>query len=163
MAAATTQMHVVLSDQHIPYQDRVVEDLSIAFLKEHQPSVVHLLGDVVDFYQLSSFNKDPIRALELQGDLDGTELYLQRVRDAVPNARIIYSEGNHEFRLRRYLWSEAKELAALRSLRIEELLHLDRYKVEWVDQMSPYKIGKLLYIHGVKVSKWSAYTARAHF
>ena len=51
MAANTRhQMHVVLSDQHIPYQDKVIEDLSIAFIKEHQPHTVHLLGDVVDLH-----------------------------------------------------------------------------------------------------------------
>ena len=34
--------------------------------------------------------------------------WLTELRDAAPRAKIIYSEGNHEFRLRKYLRSEAK-------------------------------------------------------
>ena len=50
---ATSEMHVVLSDQHIPFQDPVLEDLTVDFLKEHKPTTIHLLGDVLDFYSLS--------------------------------------------------------------------------------------------------------------
>ena len=158
----TTQMHVVLSDQHIPFHDPVIEDLTIEFLREHKPKVIHLLGDVLDFYSLSRFDKDPARKQSLQGELDDATKYFARLRNACPRARIIYSEGNHENRLRRYLWSQAQALSDLRSLTFEELLGLDKYRIEWVDASKPYRIGNLLFIHGELVRRNSGASAKGH-
>ena len=159
---AASEMHVVLSDQHIPFQDPVLEDLTIDFLKEHKPKVIHLLGDVLDFYSLSRFDKDPARLVTLQDELDGATRYFRRLRSVCPKARIIYSEGNHENRLRRYLWSQARALSNLRTLSFEELLGLDEFKIEWVDAHSPYKIGALLFIHGELVRRASGASAKGH-
>lgn len=156
------QMHVVLSDQHIPFQDPLIEDLTIEFLKEHKPKVIHLLGDILDFYSLSRFDKDPARKQSLQGELDGALKYFARLRKACPRARIIYSEGNHENRLRRYLWSQAQALSDLRSLTFEELLGLKEHRIEWVDASKPYRIGKLLFIHGELVRRHSGASAKGH-
>ena len=158
----TSQMHVVLSDQHIPFQDPVLEQLSIDFLKEHKPKVIHLLGDILDFYSLSRFDKDPARLVTLQEELDGATQYFEKLRAACPKARIIYSEGNHENRLRRYLWSQARALSNLRTLTYEELLGLKKYKIEWVDSHSPYRIGNLLFIHGELVRRASGASAKGH-
>ncbi len=158
----TSQMHVVLSDQHIPFQDPVLEQLSIDFLKEHKPKVIHLLGDILDFYSLSRFDKDPARLVTLQEELDGATQYFEKLRAACPKARIIYSEGNHENRLRRYLWSQARALSNLRTLSFEELLGLNKYKIEWVDSHSPYRIGNLLFIHGELVRRASGASAKGH-
>ncbi|MBM3347783.1 MAG: hypothetical protein FJY55_15005, partial [Betaproteobacteria bacterium] len=155
-------MHVVLSDQHIPYQDKRVEKLTFQFLRDHQPGTIHLLGDLHDFYQLSRFDKDPERATHLQSDLDDGHRYLARLRDAHPDAKIIYSEGNHEYRLQRYLWGNAKELAGLRNMRLSQLLHLKELDIEWVDSLHPYKIGHLLYVHGIFANKHSGYSAKSH-
>lgn len=155
-------MHVVLSDQHIPFQDPVLEQLSIDFLKEHKPKVIHLLGDILDFYSLSKYDKDPARLVTLQEELDGATKYFEKIRAACPKARIIYSEGNHENRLRRYLWSQARALSNLRTLSFEELLGLKKYKIEWVDSHSPYRIGNLLFIHGELVRRASGASAKGH-
>jgi len=76
---------------------------------------------------------------------------------------LIYSEGNHEFRLRRYLRSEAKALAMLRDLRIEKLLGFDELKIRFQPHDRPYRVGSLLFTHGQLVRKWSAASARGHF
>ena len=157
------EMHVVLSDQHIPHQDPIVEDLSIQFVKEHRPAVIHLLGDIMDFYPLSRFDKDPARIDDLQSDIDATIRYFQRLRSVAPRAQIIYSEGNHEARLRKYLWSNAKELAGLSSMKFEKLTCLEEFKIKWVDSMHPYMVGKLLFIHGDLVRRWSAASAKGHY
>lgn len=156
------EMHLVLSDQHIPFQDPGVESLTLDFIREHQPDVIHLLGDVIDFYPLSRFDKDPQRHTQLQDDLDQACDYVNRIK-ARSKAKIIWSEGNHENRLKRYLWGRAPELANLRSLRYEELLRLEQFKITWAPSMKPYKVGKLLFTHGELVRKWSGMTAKGHF
>lgn len=155
------EMHLVLSDQHIPFQDPGVESLTLEFIKEHQPDGIHLLGDVLDFYPLSRFDKDPQRLSQLQDDLDQGCDYLNEVRKR-SQAPIIWSEGNHEDRLRRYLWRQAPELAGLKGMQFEELLRLQEFKVRWAPAMKPYKVGKLLFTHGSVVRKWSGMSAKAH-
>ncbi len=157
------KMGVVLSDVHVPFQCRDTCNMALAFIREHKPSVIHLLGDISDFYAVSRFAKDPSRKEDLQSELYDTSVFLNRVRDAAGGARIIYSEGNHEFRLRRYLMSEARALATLDSLQLEKLLHLDKYKIEFRDHDKPYRVNSLLFTHGQLVRKWSAYSARAHY
>ncbi len=134
------RMGVVLSDVHVPFQDKSVCRMALAFIREHQPATIHLLGDVADFYSISRFTKDPSRKEDLQADLDATRAFLSTVRDAAPSARIVYSEGNHEFRLRRYLASEAKALAMLRDLRLERLLDFESLRIRFQPQDRPYRL-----------------------
>jgi len=157
------RMGVVLSDVHCPFQDKSACRMALAFIREHRPATVHLLGDVADFYSISRFVKDPARKEDLQADLDATRAFLGQVRDAAPSARIVYSEGNHEFRLRRYLASEAKALAMLRDLRLERLLDFESLGIRFQPQDRPYRVGSLLFTHGQLVRKWSAASARGHF
>ena len=155
-------MHLVLSDHHIPYQDKQVETLSLDFVAEHQPNTIHLLGDLVDFYTLSRFDKEPSRLSDLQSDLEAALAYLERLRIVSPKSRIIWSEGNHENRLKRYLWNKAPELSRLAQLQIPELFHLNDFNIEWVDSHHPYEVGKLLFTHGDLVRKWSGASAKGH-
>lgn len=158
-----SKMGVVLSDMHIPFQDKSVCRMALSFIKEQRPAKIHLLGDISDCYSISRFMKDPRRKEDLQEDLDKTVSFLRQVRATAPDAQIIYSEGNHEFRLRRYLASEARALAGLRSLNLPSLLEFSKLKIIWRQQDRPYRIGALLYTHGQLVRKWSGATARGHF
>jgi predicted phosphodiesterase len=157
------KMGVVLSDVHCPFQDQSVCRMALSFIREHRPGTIHLLGDIADFYSVSRFTKDPSRKEDLQADLDATSVFLKKVRDAAPSAKIIYTEGNHEFRLQRYLASEAKALAMLRSLRIEKLLNFDELGIVFRQQDQPYRVGQLLFTHGQLIRKWSGATAKGHF
>ena len=159
----SNNLHVVLSDVHVPFMDVGAVKMAVDFIKEQKPNTVHLLGDIADAWSLSRFDKDPMRRLNLQEELDSVRDWLVLVRDTVPKAKIIYSEGNHEFRLRKYLRSEAKALAGLRALTLEKLLDFDRLKIHWQPQDRPYRIGSLLFTHGQCCSKWSGQTARQHY
>ena len=64
-------------------------------------------GDIVDCYQLSVFSSNPSRQFSLQDEFDATQAWLRRRVKKNPNARRIYMEGNHEDRLRRWLWKLA--------------------------------------------------------
>jgi len=157
------RLGVVISDVHIPFQDKTVCRMALNFISEHRPAAIHLLGDISDFYSISRFVKDPSRKEDLQDDLDQTKVFLAEVRDAAPSARLIYSEGNHEFRLRKYLASEAKALALLRDLRLEHLLSFDQLRIRFQPHDQPYRIGSLLFTHGSLIRKWSGDSARAHY
>lgn len=112
---------VVLNDQHIPFQDKITNQLVFEFIKDFKPDIVDILGDLVDFWQLSKFDKDPIRANTLQEDIDKTHQYLKELRKLCPKAEIELHAGNHLGRLRKYIWRQAQELATLKSLELDML------------------------------------------
>jgi UDP-2,3-diacylglucosamine pyrophosphatase LpxH len=113
---------IVISDVHLPFSQPVATQMVVDFIRELKPDRIHLLGDVLDAQSVSRFDKDPVRKENLQDELDSVRDWLTELRDAAPRAKIIYSEGNHEFRIRKYLMSEAKALAGLRALSLEKLV-----------------------------------------
>ena len=157
------RLSVAFSDHHIPFQSNLACRMGFNFVKDHKPGLIHLLGDIGDFYTLSKFDKDVSRKATLQDDLDAVNRFLAELRDVAPDAKIIYSEGNHEFRLRRYLRSDAKALESLRALNLDKLLDFEKYNIQYVEQDKPYRVGPLLFTHGQLVRKWSGASAKAHF
>lgn len=151
----------VLNDTHNPYQDqRVLREVEL-FLGELQPDLVIYAGDMCDFYQLSKFNKDPKRADGLQTDLNSTVALFKRQRELMPNARMILESGNHEDRLRRFLWGNSAALASLKDLKIDELYKLNDNGVEYVDYEEGVLINKILMVtHADIIRAHSAYTAK---
>jgi len=150
----------VLGDTHNPFQDqRVIREVEL-FLHELQPDLVIYPGDMWDFYGISNFDKNPNRAGRLQQDLNSTAELFKRQRVLLPNARMIMEEGNHEDRLRRFLWSKATALESLDCLTVESLYKLKDSEVEHVDYEEGVLInGNFLITHGSIIRKFSAYTA----
>ena len=163
MTQIQTRMNVCINDLHLPFVDPTAVKMALNFIRDERPGRIHLLGDICDIFSLSRFDKDPNRRLNLQEELDTVRDWLVELRDAAPRAKIIYSEGNHEFRLRKYLMSEAKALAGLRALSLDKLLDFDKLRIRWQAQDRPYRVGHLLFTHGSLISKWSACSAKRHF
>lgn len=157
------KMSIAISDAHFPSQNATAVKMVVDFIRTQKPGRIHLLGDFCDCYHISRFDKDPTRKDNLQDELDAVRDWLTELRDAAPRAKIIYSEGNHEFRLRRYLCSEAKALAGLRALSLEKLLDLERLKIRFQPQDRPYRVGDLLFTHGQYISRWSGMSAKRHY
>jgi len=149
MSKINKSLHVILSDVHVPFEDKEVCQLAFNFIKREKPGTVHLLGDICDFYTLSRFDKDPSRKLTLQDELDATKAWLGKLRKCAPKAKIIYSQGNHEARLTKHLKSKARELASLKSLNIPDLLGLDEYNISYLLEDDAYMIGNdITLVHG---------------
>jgi UDP-2,3-diacylglucosamine pyrophosphatase LpxH len=163
MNKVQNNLSVCLADIHYPFRNTTAVNMVVDFIREQRPGRIHLLGDLCDSWALSRFDKDPTRQLNLQEEFDAVRDWLVELRDAAPRAKIIYSEGNHEYRLRKYLISEAKALAGLRALTLEKLLDLDKLKIRWQPQDRPYRIGHLLFTHGQYISRWSGMSAKRHF
>jgi hypothetical protein len=99
----------------------------------------------------------------LQQEIDiGAEL-LNELRSNCPTAKIDYLEGNHEERLKR-LVRQQHSLYGLRALSIPSLLNLEDLDIDYHAYKHPLDFnGKILSIvHGHRVSKHSAYSAKAH-
>ena len=127
--------HVLVgSDFHGQFVDPLALRVFLDVAADVQPDVVVLNGDVVDFPQVSRFTHMPgAGSLSLQDELDYVrEKIVRRVREAAPDAALLWVIGNHEHRLVRYLADTAPELASLRCLSWDKLLGVDEYQVEMV-------------------------------
>jgi hypothetical protein len=146
-----------LNDFHVPYHDKRAVNVAFNFVEATEPEII-IIDEVVDFYALSKFSKDPKRRLELQNELDTAQEVLWRLRRRFPQSEIIMVESNHDRRLVRYLSSQAQELAYLRCLDFSHLLGLDGMKISY-RQNFMYK--RVLFKHGDIVRRDSAMTAKA--
>lgn len=153
---------MVMQDHHIPFHDqRVIHEMEL-FMEELQPKLLLYPGDIGDFYLLSKFDKNPNRQDKLQSELTLVADMFARQRRICPNARMIFELGNHEDRLRRYLWSKAPELASLDALTVESLYKLKESEVEHINYAEGVKINDLLMVtHGEAIRAHSSYTAKS--
>jgi len=157
---------VVLGDVHIPFQDQRVVSLVLMFIKEYNPNVVILNGDIVDCYDISSFDKDPQREASLVQELREAKEFFEKLRECAPTAEIRYVYGNHEHRFHKYIIRNARSLAGLIGISLAEQLELSKFGItpiatsgdRFTDNYT--KVGTLLVGHFDKVCKHSAYTAK---
>lgn len=152
---------VTINDLHVPYHNEKMVRNLVRLLEEEQPDEIILKGDMVDFYDLSRFDKNPERINKLQEELDILYRILLVFRASCPNAKIVYIMGNHEDRLRRYLWKNATALSSLRALRFEELLHLEELEIELCE--FNYMVNGFEFSHGEVVRQHSSYSAKAEY
>lgn len=154
----TGERAVFIPDVHVPYHDGEAVGCALEFIKDFKPQHVFIIGDFIDMYQVSRFNKDPRRRLTLQDDLFEAQMLLERIAKITPNAKRYYIQGNHEARLRNFLWSTAAELSGLKALEVPALLDLDRLGFKYVSAGWMEWHG-ILVKHGNLVSQKSGYTA----
>lgn len=94
--------------------------------------VIIQIGDAVDAYPISSFDRNPLRRETIYDEaLAYRKGFLEPARRMNPEARIIQIEGNHEQRLTKYLWKKAPELAGNPDLTWRRMMGLDELGVEW--------------------------------
>jgi predicted phosphodiesterase len=149
-----------LPDSHGTYADPEAVSCALRFGRLHKPQIVILGGDHVDFYQLSSFDKNPQRMQGLQDDIDAGAAFVRQVRHSFKDARIFYLQGNHEDRLRRFIWKKGPELKSLRSMNLPSLLGLGESRVQYKED-GVLQIRRLTFKHGNAVRQLSGYTAHA--
>lgn len=86
---------VVISDIHFPYQDDKAIKAALDFIKTNPVDTIILNGDILDFYDVSSFDKDPDRINSLQEEINMAEKFFKKLRTIKPDARIVFIKGNH--------------------------------------------------------------------
>lgn len=149
-------------DIHAPFHDKKAIKALIAFATWWKPQIVFFLGDVVDFYSISSFAKDPDRARELQFEVDEAKKVLAQICRATPDATKYFIRGNHEARMQKFLWTRAAELSGLQGLRVENMLGFDELGIKYCPEGRMGFRGTIVK-HGDIVRKFTSYTAKGEF
>lgn len=143
-----------ISDLQVPFHDPEAVQLTIDYLKEQNIDCLIINGDFVDFYQLSSFEKDP-RQRKFKHEYDAILLELGYLRNSFPDIPIYYNlDANHEFRYERYMRSKAPELIGIDPFEdLEDMLLLNKFNIIPLKRYDHLKWGKLPIIHGDTVFK----------
>lgn len=150
---------VFFGDFHVPFEDASCVRIALDFNEWFKPHYVFLVGDLVDWVQLSKFDSNPERVLRLQDDINDTKDLLERIRKSAPRATIVYLCGNHENRLLKWKWKNP-EVASLDALTYRELFALKDYDIQWVDYLQEYLYHDIIVEHGDIARKFSGYTAK---
>ena len=164
---------VVYGDTHYPFQDDAALNLVKYVIKDTKPDAIVHLGDLIDCWQISRFDKDPSRRDTLQDNIDQARVHLHEIAQLAPNAKRTLLEGNHEARLTAAIWKldgAQREFAKLRifqqTMTWPNLLELKDIGWNWVDIKKQSKtdvLPKIITKHGDKVCKWSAMSGKAEW
>jgi len=145
--ATATKKILILSDIHFPYHNAAALKAAIKYGLEQQVDCIILNGDILDFYQLSDFSKDPSKPT-MRKELELGRWFLKELRLAFPKAQIYYKIGNHEMRLERWLKVKAPEFIDSDEFRLDILLEFAKHHVILIDKYTVIKAGNLNIIHG---------------
>jgi predicted phosphodiesterase len=136
---------LIISDVHIPYHDLVALTAAMQAGKKAGCDTLIILGDLMDFYQLSRFLKDP-RARSVAEEINDTKQFLRVAAEMFP--RVIWKYGNHDERYENYLLTKAPELLDVEGVSLPSLLKLSEMGVEVITGKRPIYAGALTLLHG---------------
>ena len=163
---------VAYGDSHFPYQADDAISVVKRIIQDVRPEKVIHMGDLIDCWQISTFDKDPLRRESLQDDINKAAVHLNEIFMLTPEAEHYYLEGNHEQRLTRTIArmsDQQKEIARLdvfqKWIRWEEILaHAGVLGWKFIPlkgqarrRIFPNMVTK----HGTRVRVKSGYTAYA--
>ncbi len=134
----------IIPDTHVPAHDVAAWNLALKAIKAFKADTIVFLGDFGDLNSVSSHGKRPDKIEHLKSDVAAVNAELDRVGE-LGAARVIFCEGNHEFRAARFIQDRAPELYGMFTIR--ELFKLDERGWEYVPYRSFAKLGKLHLTH----------------
>jgi len=150
----------VISDVHVPSHDKYATEAALRYMKGIGIDTLLINGDFMDFYQISDHNKDKTRSITFGDELEEGRLILSQIRAYLgPNVAIVYQEGNHEERYKRFL-PQAMAGDKVRGSSVREQLDLDKYDVTWVGDRRGIECGKLTIYHGHEMKASGVNAAR---
>lgn len=149
MSSTNVRPILIVPDTHRPYHDKRAWALMLKAAKVLKPYYLVCIGDLADFYAVSSHSKDPRRVNCLQREVADVKVALDELDDLKAVERIFIA-GNHEDRLTRYLKDKAPELFGV--VGIPQLFNLYERGWKYVPYKEDVKIGKITFTHDVNAA-----------
>lgn len=136
---------LIIPDCHHPFADLRAYNLMLAVAEDIKPDEVVILGDFADFYGVNSHGKDPRIDILLRDEITYVNEKLDEIDSLFPDAKKVFIEGNHEWRLARYISNKAPELYGL--VEAKDLFRMDDRGWTWV----PYTPNQHYQVAGSKL------------
>jgi len=138
---------LLISDLHIPYHNISAITAALKYGQEAKVNTIIINGDLIDFYQMSRFERDP-RKRSAKFEFDSTKEFLVILRKTFKNAQIYWVKGNHDVRYEHWLMAKAPEVFDDPYYKLEERLKLNEQRIILIDDKTILKAGKLNIHHG---------------
>ena len=140
----------IIGDLHIPYHDEDAIETACDKMEQEGVDSILINGDLLDFYQLSFHEKDP-RKVHFKDEIESGKQFLEYMRSRFPDIPIYFIPGNHENRFERYLKLKAAELLDMDEFRLDVILHVAEYKIEYIPFRTKVIFGDFVIEHGDKI------------
>jgi predicted phosphodiesterase len=140
----------VIGDLHIPYHDEDAIETACDKMEAEGVDSILINGDLLDFYQLSFHEKDP-RKVHFKNEIEAGKQFFEYMRSRFPGIPIYFIPGNHENRFERYLRIKASELLDMDEFRLDVILRVAEYKIEYLPFRTKVIFGDFLIEHGDKI------------
>lgn len=137
----------IISDIHLPYHDELATRTAIEYIKKEGVDAVLLNGDIIDFYGISRFDRNPSKP-KMREEFDQLQYFLTSLKAYFPDTKIYYKIGNHEERWQKYFYTKAPELFGIHEFEFAEITKLREHKIELIEGKQIIKFGALNIIHG---------------
>lgn len=163
---------LILSDFQIPDHNIKALNAIYSFIPYFCPDYLIINGDFLNFTEVSSYDKDPYYHVTLADEINEGRQILKKLTSLVRKYRkdaVIYlREGNHEFRIHKYLGRNADALAELqvkgeRIVSLPHLFDLHENNIKYLGYRDDFELFNTKIVHGDVARKYSAYTAKAMF
>ena len=172
-----SELVVFLGDHHAPHHDPALHLAVCEWLREFKPDRGIILGDLLDYDQLSRHRRTPEWTAGVQETLDSGYAILRAYVEASPNTAWSMLDGNHEARLRNSVLDNLSSLFGVKRARVPDeaptdavlstpfLLRLDELGVAWESPDGGYEnaqikvTSELAARHGWVVKKGSGASA----
>jgi hypothetical protein len=139
---------LIVPDTHRPFHDERAWQLMLEIGHAIRPKHLITIGDLADFYSVSSHSKDPNRVSQLDVEVKDVNHALDEL-DNLGATNKHFIAGNHCDRLTRYLQDKAPELFNV--VGIPELFRLKQRGWTYTPYKQDMRIGKVHFTHDVGV------------
>jgi hypothetical protein len=112
--------------------------------KRLRPDSILVLGDFLDCFSVSAHDKDPRRLSQFSAEVKDAREGLEEL-ELLGAEHLYFDEGNHEYRLKRYLMTKAPAL--MDTVSIPDALRLREHGWKFTKYMQHSRIGKLYHTH----------------
>ena len=136
---------LILSDIHFPYHDKEALEIALNYGLKNNCTSLLINGDMLDFYQLSRFDKDP-RKRHFQEEIEmGRDFLLQCSKHF---KHVYFKLGNHCERYEKYLYVKAPEFLNVPDFQFKVLLKAAEMGVHVIEDKRIIDLGYLNILHG---------------
>jgi predicted phosphodiesterase len=142
---------LILNDIHLPYHDQSAITTCFNYAKRQKPDVIVINGDLLDFYGLSFWDKDP-RKRNFAYELDQFKEFIN-VLKRIFKCKIVLKFGNHEFRYERFLLQKAKELVGVEEFELSNIIKARAEGIDIVAQNQLIHANELIILHGHELGR----------
>jgi predicted phosphodiesterase len=137
---------LIINDIHLPYHDVEAISAVIKYAKKEKPDFCFVNGDLLDFHQLSYFERDP-KKKSFATELSIFKQFFDILKKEL-KCKIYFKFGNHEERYQRFLWQKARELDGVEEFELGNIIKARAEGIEVIQNKRIVMISKLPFIHG---------------